>query len=237
MPDSLSVIIPCYNEAATLAEVVARVLAADCLGLAPEVVIVDDCSTDGSGAIADRLAAADRRLRVVRHDRNRGKGAALRSGYAAAGGDVVVVQDADLEYSPRDFPRLLRPIIEGSADVVFGSRFRGGEEARVLYFWHRQGNALLTLLSNMTTNLNLTDMECGYKAMTRRVLAALPPLTEDRFGIEPELVARIAALRPSPRIYEVGISYYGRTYDEGKKVGWRDGLRAIWCIFRYGLLP
>jgi len=174
------------------------------------------------------------RLRLITHERNRGKGAALRTGFAAAGGQAVLVQDADLEYDPADYPRLLAPLLDGRADVVFGSRFAGGQTHRVLYFWHAAGNRLLTLLSNMLTNLNLTDMECGYKVFRRSVLERIT-IREDRFGVEPELTAKVARLRVP--IYEVGIAYHGRTYEEGKKIGWRDGLRALWCIAKYGLGP
>lgn len=230
----LSVVIPCYNEAATLEAALARVLAADTLGMALEAIVVDDGSRDDSAVIAERIAATDPRLRVIRQDYNQGKGAALRRGFAAATGDVVMVQDADLEYDPADYPRLLEPFAAGRADVVYGSRFKGGESTRVLYYWHSVGNRVLTLLSNMMTNINLTDMECCYKAMRREVLQQVT-LAEDRFGFEPEITARIARLRPLPRIYEVGISYAGRTYEEGKKITWKDGVRAIYCILRYNL--
>jgi len=230
----LSVVIPCYNEAATLEAALARVLAADTLGMTLEAIVVDDGSRDDSAAIAERIAATDPRLRVIRQDYNQGKGAALRRGFAAATGDVVMVQDADLEYDPADYPRLLEPFAAGRADVVYGSRFKGGESTRVLYYWHSVGNRVLTLLSNMMTNINLTDMECCYKAMRREVLQQVT-LAEDRFGFEPEVTARIARIRPLPRIYEVGISYAGRTYEEGKKITWKDGVRAIYCILRYNL--
>lgn len=222
----LSVVIPVFNEAGTIASVIARVRAA-----APEaeLIVVDDASSDGT---VDALAAlvADGTVRLERHPHNRGKGAALRTGFSAATGDVVIIQDADLEYDPREYPKLLEPITAGLADVVYGSRFAGGESHRVLYFWHYVANRILTLCSNALTNINLTDMETGYKVFRREVLQRIT-LCEDRFGIEPELTAKVAAL--GCRIYEVGISYAGRTYAEGKKIGWRDGVRALWCILKY----
>jgi glycosyltransferase involved in cell wall biosynthesis len=224
----LSVVIPCFNEAGTIERLL------DAVRRSPypdkEMIVVDDGSTDGTRERLHELR--DRIDRIVLHDRNRGKGAALRSGIAAATGDVVVIQDADLEYDPNEYPKLLAPIIEGRADVVFGSRFMGAEPHRVLYFWHRLGNGFLTLLSNMLTNLNLTDMETCYKAFRREVIQSIK-LEEDRFGFEPEVTAKVARL--GCRIYEVGISYYGRTYAEGKKIGYRDGFRAIYCIFKYNL--
>jgi glycosyltransferase involved in cell wall biosynthesis len=224
----LTVVIPCFNEAATIAEVVERVAAHAPPG--SEVIVVDDASTDGTAAILrDKVAG---RARVFFHEKNRGKGAALRTAFAAATGDVVLVQDADLEYDPRDYAKILAPIVEGRADVVFGTRFAGGESHRVLYFWHSVGNRFLTLASNMFTNLNLTDMEAGYKAFRRDVLTSLD-LREDRFGFEPEITARVAQRKC--RIYEVGITYSGRTYAEGKKVGWKDGVRALWCIVKYNV--
>ena len=228
-PLKVSVVIPVYNESATVEELVGRVRAA---GVASEIVLVDDGSTDGSAELMERLAARGD-LRVLRHARNRGKGAALRTGFEAASGDVVLVQDADLEYDPHEYPRLLQPILDGRADVVFGSRFVGSDSHRVLYFWHSVANRLLTLLSNVFTNLNLTDMESGYKVFRREVLTGLT-IEEERFGFEPEIVAKVA--RGRWRIYEVGISYSGRTYAEGKKIHWRDGVRAVWCILKYGFL-
>jgi glycosyltransferase involved in cell wall biosynthesis len=225
----LSVVIPVYNEAATIREVVARVRS---IPFEKEVVIVDDGSTDGTRDLLRGLSELPD-VRVFEQPRNFGKGAALRRGFQEVRGDVVLVQDADLEYDPGDYPALLRPIVEDKADVVYGSRFVGSDAHRVLYFWHTVGNRVLTVLSNMATNLNLTDMETCYKVFRRPVLESLR-LTEDRFGFEPEITAKVA--RGGWRIYEVGISYAGRTYDDGKKIGWRDGVWAIWCFFKYGLL-
>jgi len=223
----LSVVIPVYNEARTIREIVARVRA---VPGDKELIIVDDGSTDGTWEVLRGLAALDNVV-VMRHERNRGKGAALRTGFAAARGDMVVVQDADLEYDPAEFPKLTQPILDGKADVVYGSRFVGGDSHRVLYFWHSVGNRVLTVLSNVFTNLNLTDMETCYKVFRWEIIQSLT-LEEDRFGFEPEVTAKLAKIRGC-RIYEVGISYAGRTYEEGKKIGWRDGVRAIWCIWKY----
>jgi glycosyltransferase involved in cell wall biosynthesis len=225
---TLSVVIPCFNERGTLESVVDAVRAAP---VKTEIILVDDGSTDGTRElIRERLET--RVDRVIFHERNRGKGAALRSGFEAVSGDVAVVQDADLEYDPAEFPRLLQPIVQHDADVVYGSRFAGGQSHRVLYFWHSLGNWGLTTLSNMFTNLNLTDMEVCYKLLRREILQQIS-VEEDRFGFEPEITAKVARLGCT--IYEVGISYAGRTYDEGKKIGWRDGLRALWCIVKYNL--
>jgi glycosyltransferase involved in cell wall biosynthesis len=221
----LSVVMPCYNEAETVLGACKGVLASP---YTLELIVVDDASSDDSASIVESLD--DDRVRLLRQTPNRGKGAALRRGFAEATGPFVVVQDADLEYDPADFERLLEPLLSGDADVVYGSRFLSGRPHRVLYFWHSVGNKFLTLASNAFTNLNLTDMETCYKAFRKEVLDSIT-LEEERFGIEPEITAKVAA--GGWRIYEVGISYNGRTYDEGKKIGWRDGFRAITCILRY----
>jgi glycosyltransferase involved in cell wall biosynthesis len=220
---------PVYNESDTLEEIVRRVHA---VTLKVELVAVDDGSTDGSRDLLRGLEAEGLIDRLILHERNRGKGAALASGFAAASGDMIIVQDADLEYDPGEYRVLLEPILDDRADVVYGSRFFGGAPHRVLYFWHYLGNRFLTLLSNMVTNLNLTDMETCYKCFRREVLEGIR-IEERGFGVEPELTAKVAT--GGWRVYEVGISYAGRTYAEGKKIGWRDGVRAVWCIFKYGL--
>ena len=225
---TLSVVIPVFNEMVTIQPLLDRVRQAPTLELKKEIIVVDDCSTDGTREYLQRLSGPD--LTCLFHEKNQGKGAALRTGFARAEGDVVIVQDADLEYDPEEYPKLLRPILDGRADVVLSSRFLTGDEHRVFYFWHSVANRGLTLLSNVFTNLNLTDMESGYKVFTRRVLEQIT-IEENRFGFEPEIVAKVARLRC--RIYEVGISYAGRTYDEGKKIRWTDGARAIWCIVKY----
>ena len=228
---TLSLVIPVYNERATLEALVARVRAVD-YGMPIELVLVNDCSTDGSRELCEKLAAAHPEIVAVHQEPNQGKGAAVRRGFQTASGDYLIVQDADLEYDPTEIPKLVALLERDIADVVFGSRFLASGPHRVLYFWHSIGNKLLTLLSNMLTNLNLTDMEVGYKAFRREVLEGFE-LEEDRFGFEPEITAKVA--RGGWRIYEVPISYYGRTYEEGKKIGWRDGLHALRCVLWYNL--
>lgn len=225
----LSVVVPIYNEAATLAEVTRRCLAVDLGSLEREILLVDDASTDGSAELADRLAAADSRIRVLHRSRNRGKGAALRDGFAASTGDWVIVQDADLEYDPVDWPRVLAPLLDGRADVVFGSRFLGGPQ-RIHLFWHRVGNGLLTMLANLLYNLDMSDMETGCKAFRGEIAREIPFRSND-FRIEPEIAAKVSRRRL--RLFEVPISYAGRGYDEGKKITWRDGLLALWAIARF----
>jgi glycosyltransferase involved in cell wall biosynthesis len=225
----LSVVIACYNEAATIEEVVDAVVRAPFPD--KEIIVVDDFSSDGTREIL-RDRVAPRISKVIYHSVNLGKGAALRSAIREATGDVVIVQDADLEYDPEEYPKVINPILENKADVVYGSRFIGSEPHRVVYFWHRVGNGLLTLLSNMFTNLNLTDMETCYKAFRREVIQSIA-IEENRFGFEPEITAKMA--RKGVRIYEVGISYHGRTYKEGKKINWKDGCRALYCILKYNV--
>jgi glycosyltransferase involved in cell wall biosynthesis len=224
----LSVVIPCYNEEKTVKSLVAQVLASP---VVQEVIVVDDGSTDGSRSVLSTID--DPRCKVFFHERNHGKGAALRTGFTHATADYVIVQDADLEYDPAEYPILLEPLLDDRADVVFGSRFQSGRPHRVLYFWHSMGNRFLTLASNMFTDLNLTDMETCYKCFKRSVIQGIT-IEEDRFGFEPEVTAKLARLKV--RIFEVGISYSGRTYAEGKKINWRDGLRAMYCILRYSPL-
>lgn len=230
----LSVVIPCFNEERTLQAIVDRVLGAEILGLDLEIVIVDDGSSDGSVSVIKALTERHSQVVGYYHPQNQGKGAALRTGFQHVSGDIVLVQDADMEYNPLDYPKLLKPIVDGRADVVFGSRFKGGDEGRVLYFWHWLANWGLTLLSNMFTDLNLTDMETCYKVFRREVIQRIT-ICEERFGFEPEITAKIARIRPQLRVYEVGISYAGRTYEEGKKIGWKDGVRALYCIVRYNV--
>ena len=223
----LSIVIPCFNERETILTLINAVRSAPVES--KQIIIVDDGSTDGTREILNTIQN-DEDLDIIFHTRNQGKGAALRTGFAAATGEICIVQDADLEYDPQEFPLVIQPIVDGKADVVFGSRFQSGRPHRVVYFWHRIGNGLLTLLSNIFTDLNLTDMETCYKAFRREIIQSIK-IEESRFGFEPEVTAKIS--RKNLRIYEVGISYYGRTYSEGKKIGWKDGIRAIYCIFKY----
>jgi glycosyltransferase involved in cell wall biosynthesis len=225
----LSVVVPCYNEEKTIAQLVRSVRKASNLNL--QIIVVNDASTDGTRTLLAGELKSEIDI-LIHHEKNQGKGAALRSGFKAATGDYVIVQDADMEYDPKEYALLLEPMLEGKADVVFGSRFVGARPHRVVYFWHMVGNKFLTLLSNMFTNLNLTDMETCYKLFRREIIQSID-LKEDRFGFEPEITAKVARLRC--RIYEVGISYYGRTYEEGKKIGWKDGVRAIYAIIKYGI--
>ena len=228
----LSVLMPVYNEARTLRTIVEQVLRSP-VGMDIELIAVDDASTDDSVAILQKMAADDERIKLIIQPLNLGKGRAIRSAIKHMSGDVAIVQDADLEYDPRDYPRILKPLLEGNADAVFGSRFAASEERRVLAFWHAFGNRILTALSNMVNDLNLTDMETCYKAVRSDIFKNLR-LTSDRFGIEPEITARLAQW--GARIYEVPISYHGRTYAEGKNIGWRDGVQAIWLILKFGFL-
>lgn len=234
-PPQLTVVVPIYNESSTLRRAVLGVCSID---LDLEVILVDDASTDESRKIGERLAAVDPRVTLLCHERNQGKGAALRTGIAVAKGEYVIVQDADLEYDPREIPKLLRPLLDSKADVVYGSRFLEKQVKARPYAWHTAGNRILTLLSNTVTGLRLTDMETCYKVIPRNILQELV-LEEDRFGFEPEVTAKLAAYRLSGRklrIHEVGISYHGRTFGEGKKITWRDGVRAVWCLVQYGVL-
>jgi glycosyltransferase involved in cell wall biosynthesis len=226
----LSVVMPVFNEAATVTDVIQTVLAQRPV---QQFVIVDDASTDGTWDKLQPLTQNEPRIKLVRHEVNQGKGAALRTGFAHATASIVIIQDADLEYDPLEYHRLLVPILSGKADVVFGSRFTGSDAHRVLYYWHSVGNKMLTTLSNMATGVNLTDMETCYKTFRREIIQKIK-IEEHRFGFEPEITAKVARLKV--RIYEVAISYYGRTYAEGKKIGWRDGIHALWCIFKYNFL-
>jgi glycosyltransferase involved in cell wall biosynthesis len=227
----LTIVVPCYNEKKTIADLIARVLNAPLpAGIDREVIVVDDSSSDGTRDILAGIQ--DKRIQVVLHDKNQGKGAALRTGFCRAAGDIVVVQDADLEYNPDEYGKLLKPILDGRADVVYGSRFLTADERRVLYFFHFMGNQFLTFASNLLSNMNLSDMETCYKVFRKEILDKIQ-IRENRFGFEPEITAKIAKLHC--RVYEVGISYSGRTYEDGKKIGLRDGWRALWCIVKYNL--
>ena len=233
----LTIVIPAYNEARTIHRILDRVGQAELpCGLGKELIVVNDCSKDDTQAVLEAYRDANPELpmTIIRHEVNQGKGAALHTGIRRATGEYLIIQDADLEYDPREYEQLLRPILEGFADVVYGSRFMGGKPHRILFFWHTIGNRLLTFLSNMFTNLNLTDMETCYKLFRTEIIQSMT-LQEKRFGFEPEVTARIARV-PTVRVYEVGISYYGRTYAEGKHIGWKDGVRAIYCILKYNLL-
>jgi glycosyltransferase involved in cell wall biosynthesis len=230
MYKKLSIVIPVFNERDNLEAIVAKVKNVE-LELSKEIILIDDASDDGTTELI-RRHLNDPAIVKMFHENNQGKGAALRTGFSAVTGDIVLIQDADLEYDPQEYPKLLEPILSGNADVVYGSRFQGGDAHRVIYFWHSVGNRFLTLVSNMLTNINLTDMETCYKVFKRPILDNIV-ICENRFGFEPEITAKIAKLKC--RIYEVGISYSGRTYEEGKKISWRDGVRAIYCIFKYNL--
>jgi glycosyltransferase involved in cell wall biosynthesis len=229
--EKVSIVIPVYNEIGTIEEIVSRILDIDVLGIEKEVIVVDDFSTDGTKESLEKLSSI-KKIKVIYHDKNKGKGAALRTGFKAVSGDYVIIQDADLEYDPREYNVLLKPLLNNQADVVYGSRFVGSQPHRVLFFWHYFCNKMLTMFSNMLTNINLSDIETGYKAFRTNALKDLV-FKENRFGFEPEFTAKVA--KRNLRIYEVGISYFGRTYQEGKKISWRDGFEAVICIIKYNL--
>lgn len=233
MKIELSIIIPIYNEEKTIAKVIQRCINADKLSLTYEIIIINDCSNDKSVDIANSLAEEYENVRVINHQKNIGKGGALKSGFESANGNILLIQDGDLEYNPKDYPKLLSPIVDGYADAVYGSRFRTSAETRVLYFWHRIANGILTTFSNMFTNLNLSDMETGYKLFTKETISKIN-LTEKKFGVEPEITAKISKIS-GIKIYEVGISYFGRTYKDGKKIGLKDAFRAIYAIIKYNV--
>ena len=226
---TLSVIIPCFNEINTIEEIIKRVKGSSVKS--KQIIIIDDCSTDGTADFLRNIK--DESIQVIFNNNNQGKGSAISKGIEYATGKISIIQDADLEYDPNEFEKIIEPILLNKADVVYGSRFQGAAPHRVVYFWHRLGNGFLTLLSNIFTDINLTDMETCYKAFRTEILKSIK-IREKRFGIEPEITAKVARL--NCRIYEVGISYYGRTYEEGKKIGWKDGVRAVWCILKYNLL-
>jgi len=232
MINKISILIPVYNEENTLKSLLKKVIDSDVCKLEKEIIIIDDCSTDSSLLVLNKLKKQYKEQLVINsHETNKGKGAALRTGLSLVSGEIVLIQDADLEYDPKDYPKLLKPILSGRADVVYGSRFRSSEEVRVLYFWHRVANGIITLLSNIFTNLNLSDIETCYKVFRSEVIKQMH-LKENRFGIEPELTAKVAKIK-NVRVFEVGVSYYGRTYEEGKKIGLRDAFRALYAIIKY----